>query len=564
MLKSLPWGFAALLAISACTGEVVPSVGEGPRSGAGVSPFGAPVSGSNAPSMPVGVAGGGSGSTGSASGSTGSTVGSTGSASGGSSFALPNGAPDLTNVLPENEAITEPGCDGEILATDVRIRDIAFYQSVKIPVVEDGRAVTAPEVPLVNGKSTLVRVFVEPFSAAARGPVKATLTLQNGAGPQTFESVMTPSRASGDEDLGSTFNFEVGGEELTTDTAFSLALEEPDCTVTRGDARDARFPESGTYALEVLPVRKLRVVLVPVTVSGLTPSTSSAQVDAIREALSAVYPVPEVEVSVRAPVVWTQTISASGGWTSLLNEIGAVRQRDRVDRDVYYFGLVTPVPRLRDFCRWGCTAGIAPQNVFVSSAHQIGLGVGYEDPLTYETIVHELGHAHGLGHAPCAMGGGITGVDRAFPFPNGDTGSWGWDASTGKIMRPTTKDLMGYCPPSWIGEYNYRKLVDRSLGVNTAARIITTKSASRAKWRSIVLNPDGSASWGQMLLDEWPGGAEEEGIVRSATGEELARVRVARVQLSDEQGSFLYLPQPQADWASIQLSDRTLELSLLN
>lgn len=179
----------------------------------------------------------------------------------------------------------------------------------------------------------------------------------------------------------------------------------------------ARVPATGAQALEAELINKLQVVLVPVTLGGRTPDTSPAQLERLRAELLAYYPVPDVEVTARAPVPYSGTFAASGsGWSSVLSLVGRTRQQDAPASNVYYYGVVTPAATFRDYCRSGCVAGLAPQTVFVSRTNQIGLGVGFTDTSSANTMAHELGHAHGLPHAPCSRGGAIEGADARFPY----------------------------------------------------------------------------------------------------------------------------------------------------
>lgn len=71
------------------------------------------------------------------------------------------------------------------------------------------------------------------------------------------------------------------------------------------------------------------------------------------------------------------------------------------------------------------------------------------------TIAHELGHNMNLAHAPCGRAGG---PDAAFPYPDGSSGAWGYDASRGSLVRPSTSDVMNYCgPPDWISDYHFSR-----------------------------------------------------------------------------------------------------------
>ena len=83
------------------------------------------------------------------------------------------------------------------------------------------------------------------------------------------------------------------------------------------------------------------------------------------------------------------------------------------------------------FVGWPVAHGLANQSVFA----------------------HELGHNLDLPHAPC---GGAAGADPDFPYPGAGIGTWGYDIVSGATYNPGTyKDLMSYCGPEWISDYNF-------------------------------------------------------------------------------------------------------------
>jgi hypothetical protein len=67
-------------------------------------------------------------------------------------------------------------------------------------------------------------------------------------------------------------------------------------------------------------------------------------------------------------------------------------------------------------------------------------------------MAHELGHNWGRYHAPC---GGVAGPDPSYPYAGGVTGAFGWNVRTNTLMQASIYDLMGYCSPTWISDYNY-------------------------------------------------------------------------------------------------------------
>jgi hypothetical protein len=473
--------------------------------------------------------------------------------------------PNSDSDADTGEPVTGPCAPGaESLVERLVIDDIALYQAVKIPLVAQGRWQSEREVPVVQGRKSLLRVFATPQAGYSAHPVLARLSLSAGGNTRTLEQTVSLDRASSDEDRASTFNFDLEGELVGPDTQLSVALLEPVCDPERQPNPAARFPAQGEQALEASALGPLEVVLVPVRLGTRQPDTGSTMVENIRSALLATYPVPSVNVRVAPVLSWNYEVNPDGsGWSELLNEVRRQRQRDQVGRNVYYFGLVAPASSIRSYCAGSCVLGLAPQTVYVSSADQVGLGIGFLDENTYSTAVHEIGHAHGRGHSPCApRGSGIQGVDSRYPHSGGDTGVWGWDMRDGSLMAPTLKDVMGYCEPAWISDYTYGALADRAMLVNNLAN---QKSAPEvtlgAPWHSLILYGDGSARWAGLITNEAPQGERESLRVLDAAGRVVANLDAARVPLAHSENSFLYIPEPEADWAVLELGELRIPLA---
>jgi len=66
---------------------------------------------------------------------------------------------------------------------------------------------------------------------------------------------------------------------------------------------------------------------------------------------------------------------------------------------------------------------------------------------------HELAHNWGRFHAPC---GGPANPDLSYPYVGGAIGAYGLDVTTVTPKPPSTNDIMGYCDPKWISDYNYK------------------------------------------------------------------------------------------------------------
>jgi hypothetical protein len=451
------------------------------------------------------------------------------------------------------------GMDPEPLAANIRISEVAMYQTVKVSLFKNDAWVTPRNAALVQGKKSLVRAFVTPQTGFAPRALRGILTLNTDGRTNVIISDRMVSTASTDEGTTSTFDFPIDGALIAGSTQLSVSVIETACMAPAATP-GARVPATGTQMLGADAIAKFRVVVVPITLSGRTPDTSAAQLEKFRGELLAYYPVAEVEVTARAPVAYTGTVQSSGsGWSEVLSLVGRTRQQDAPAASVYYFGLMMPGATFRDYCRSGCVAGLAPQTTVISRSNQIGLGVGYVDPTTASTMAHELGHAHGLPHAPCTRGGTIEGADAHFPYAGAKIGVWGWDSRVAKLMSPTMYvDLMSYCDPVWISDYNYAKIATRAKAVNTAAFIYEGEALAQT-WHGIILRADGSAAWSGMTASEAPGETSSARAL-DAQGHALSTIDVVRVALSQTGDSFLYVPEPAAGWAAIDLGDRVLQL----
>ncbi|MEZ4226206.1 MAG: M66 family metalloprotease [Polyangiaceae bacterium] len=401
-----------------------------------------------------------------------------------------------------------PGTGGSAgpddLASNIRVTEIAVYQAVKIPVMKAGAEVTQRNAQVVAGRDALVRVFVSPDPGFTPREIVGRLTLQGPGAGAPIEVKQAINAASSDASLPSTLNFEVPGAQISAGTTYSVTLLEPAPGGPPGAEDGARFPVNGAANLGAQSTGpSLNVTVVPIVVNGFTPGTSQSQMNILYNRLKGMYPTPDVKITVRAAVNYPSSVSATSGnsWSQALNFVESVRQQDQPPKNTFYFGMITPANSSFQFCGGGCIAGLSnqPGPNDVSGRCSIGLGFfnqGQNDPDS--TMAHEVGHAHGVGHAPCTQFGGITGVDPNFPYNGGSIGTWGWDIIGKQLKNPAQfTDIMGYCEQEWISDYNYQKWFTRLAYVNSTAyyKVIDTERAP-GLFRTLILDGDGSSSWG--------------------------------------------------------------------
>jgi hypothetical protein len=237
----------------------------------------------------------------------------------------------------------------------------------------------------------------------------------------------------------------------------------------------AHHPASGNevHAVET-PKNVFRVVLAPFIYnadgSGRMPDLSPEAVELHRQRLLQLYPVSNVEVTVHDPIPWSQPISPNGaGWQEVGFRTFQLRGEDNAPDDVYYYAIFNPTASFVQFCATGCLLGVTLLNDMPPDTGDVSLrlalGVGFSE-VASDTMAHELGHAHGRGHAPCGPGLDPQSIDAGYPHQGGVIGEWGWDIVSGALVPPTLTDIMGYCDDQWISDYNYGALSWRALHVN--------------------------------------------------------------------------------------------------
>ncbi|MDD9944927.1 MAG: M66 family metalloprotease [Myxococcales bacterium] len=424
-------------------------------------------------------------------------------------------------------------------ARDIRITEVALYQAVKVPLVQDGQAVIERNAPVIVGKEAFVRVYVEPLSDFTPREIEAELTLLSAE--SAAEPLRVQQRVSGESDeasLESTINFDVPAGSITEDVQWAVTLRELDPAQATGTIDDgARYPAEED-ALEPLSPRNagpLRVMLVPYRYqgdgSGRLPDLSDEQLDLYRSYIYAYYPISEIEFEMHDPVDYSRQIGPNSGWQTWLDSHCQLRNRESPDPKILYYGLIAPRASARQY--GGGVAGISFLPGPAANYGRCSVGLGFEGGQSGFIMAHELGHSLGLPHAPCGVRGG------PFPYDEAKIGSWGFGLSSRTLKEPDEHyDMMSYCNPAFISDFNFQKLFERVRYLNLQFGRVPGRAQSKAYLRILQRDDGGREVVGRQLFDEPPGGEEERRQVRLFDADGVA---------IDSDSDSYFLPMSEGD-----------------
>lgn len=318
----------------------------------------------------------------------------------------------------------------EVTSSAVTLTARASIGDVRIAKVEWGQSVVLQNLRLVGEKAALLRIHVlgdragianvvvdaEGFDAAGTSLGKVQLT-----GPAT------PPVAEAPADLTLQWRGTVPATWVVNGFEVRIKVDPANALPESDEMNNALTVKPAVGRASVL-----QVTGVPVVNSGRTGVAPN-----IEPIMQRMWPMKGVVAMARAPYTFTGTITGGDGntWGRLLQEIAQVRRSDGSNRN--YYGYV----------RVNYGSGIAGIGYIGQEA-----ATGRDDSL--DTVAHELGHNMGRNHAPC---GGAAGADPNYPYAGARTGSWGFDSQTGRLVNPAQVfDLMSYCQPEWVSDYNYR------------------------------------------------------------------------------------------------------------
>ena len=334
-------------------------------------------------------------------------------------------------------------------------------------------------VPLVTGRSGLLRIFVRASAANAARPTVRARFYDTGGALVNTTTIQPPGSSVpvtlDEASISRSWNMTLSGTFLQPGLRMLLDVD-PNNAVSEPNESDNVFPASGSpMTLDIRTVSTMSVSVVPViqTARGDVGRIDNTNLADYVLPMEQMFPIASVDADVRAPYTYTGAELQSGGanWTTLLSEINALRVAEGTGR--MYYGVV----------RVGYNSGVAGVGYIGVPA-----AIGWDhEPSAHGVMAHELGHNFGRLHAPC---GGAAGIDGSYPHSGASIGVFGFDITTSVVKDPSLYDLMSYCDPAWISDYTYKAILNFRANVYPA--LGSTSQAKAAKQRGLLV-------WGRIV-----------------------------------------------------------------
>jgi archaellum component FlaF (FlaF/FlaG flagellin family) len=370
-----------------------------------------------------------------------------------------------------------PGASGQDFTGFDTASSLSISHIEVTQVIQD----EANDVPLIAGKPTFVRVYVDCGVGCTAVPgVTGTLEVSSSAGTATYQPNMgpitvehpptPPGWASQRGHLDKTLNFyTISTGLLTGDVTFTARVG------------DAILSET----LPFVPGKKLRIAWVPVRYQPFWPFPPSFTPDetiANRAVgyMGKIFPLAAIDLDYfqqplqqtdQGFLTFSNAFTEFTAWNEYLPKLDQLWQiitsqggwlgEQSVDRLYGWVPVEAPPLLTPDISGMAYATWHSQQGRSGSGRVAAGIDIGW--PLSGVLLAHEVGHLlndTGLQHAAC-------GTEGIPDLPGGRIDNWGIDFigraptlySPAPMHSNRAYDFMSYCPPNlWVSIFHYRKL----------------------------------------------------------------------------------------------------------
>jgi hypothetical protein len=320
----------------------------------------------------------------------------------------------------------------------------------------------AGSLPLIQGRPGLLRVWVTASEPLTPAPPVRIRVYRSG---QLMQDVTREPPANllqtdvGPDALAPSYDVHLQGVWIGPGLRVEVDVD-PDYEVGVVTRRTGFFvqPEGEEHFSLVSPA-PFRIRFVPLrdSVSGVQGVITEDLLDAFMDQTRRMLPLAEDSPSLGEPFV-VSLFGSDGRVRSVLSIMRSAWLMSDF-RDHYMHGIFpTDVPR--------SFSGIAYRPSNPLNPAPIAMTID-RLPGASSVVAHELGHNLGVRHAPC---GNPAGVDPNYPYPNARLGHPGYDYVGRRIMAPNLfYDLMSYCSPKWMSDYNFQLMLSWRLAAEPMA-----------------------------------------------------------------------------------------------
>jgi len=332
---------------------------------------------------------------------------------------------------------------------------------------------TLDDVPLVEGRPTMVRVFAKSDDKKSTPNITVSVSAsKDGALLPGAPLIIGPKSVSTNpvrSDINSTFNVALPQAWLSGQVQLEAKVDANDI--------QAEFNETNnvyTQTLTFNPVPPLDIMLVPIKyydISGLVFPKKTQ--DIFTTPLMDIYPVASVTVTKGTTTMsFSGDLTQSAYWNALIDNVITAKEAANAPASQVWYGVI-PVED-------------GSGNTWWPGSGYVGLGtlgaprvaIGMADSPTYgidaEVIAaHEIGHTLNRKHAPC----GVTPYDQNYPYPNAKIGQYGFSLRLTTLIPDNYKDIMSYCSPPWISDYTYKKMYNDQIAHGLSAPVGTSEAS---------------------------------------------------------------------------------------
>lgn len=406
---------------------------------------------------------------------------------------------------------------------DLQITSVEVTQAIQT---------AANDVPLVAGRSTMLRIYAQGQEALPAGSANVNVAISaNPVGPamsSTPLEVVSPLQAAPSRSVyASTINVALPAAWTTGSYDLTVTID-PQNQVPEGNEANNSY----VLHLAFTTVPALRLKIVPVRYTHTDGHTYPApSQDSISGWIMRTFPLSQVEISWHAAYNFTGNMKDVASFSTLLSQINTLKKNENAPADQVYYALV---PTSDGSLSWfsGGVVGIG----YVGSRTAVGLDY-YNGGLT---AAHEIGHNLGRQHAPC---GGVSSSDPAFPYAGASIGEYGLDLVTNQVYTPEIgRDLMSYCSPKWVSDYTYRALLQAQIDSTAAAAPAASMEPAQVLMIRAQVGPDGAqlapVYAGESLPDAPAPGSPYYVQLIGMDGQVLAEQPVQVLEIAAEAGGL--------------------------